>query len=121
MYNNSLKENEMSFLSVLASIGHKAETVFSDTEKGLALASPFLSLIPGGALIGPIISEVESIVNGLTAKGQTLTTAQVSAITQTVASYQSLAALKLVPTAPTAAAWPAVAVPPAGGTLVSTN
>lgn len=81
----------MSFLSILKDAGHTLETIAVDIEKGLAIAQPIISAIPGvGTLAGPILAEVEAVITKLTAAGQTLTQAQISAIVQAVAASQGL-------------------------------
>lgn len=72
----------MSFLTVLKTIGE-------DIEKGLEVAAPIVTgFVPA---IGPILTEIEAVIKKLEAAGQTLTTAQISAIAQAIAAEQAVA------------------------------
>jgi len=67
----------MSFISVLKTIGN-------DIEKGLELAAPFISLIPGGVAIAPILAEVAQVIGILEQSGQKIDPSVLSAVMQAV-------------------------------------
>lgn len=80
----------MSFLSVISKIGHTLETVGSDIAKGIAIAEPIVAAIPGvGTAVAPILAEIETIITNLEKAGVSLTSAQISQISQSVAVVMS--------------------------------
>lgn len=71
----------MKFLQLLSTIG-------KDIEIGLTLAVPIVGKFDPS--ISPILTEIEQILNSFTTAGITLTTAQVSAVTRSVATQSAI-------------------------------
>lgn len=74
----------MSFTSFLKDI----ENIGKDIIKGVEIAAPIVgAFVPA---VGPILAEVAQIVSALEAKGQTLTSEQLTSIVNTVASANAM-------------------------------
>lgn len=74
----------MSFTSFLKDI----ENIGKDIIKGVEIAAPIVgAFVPA---VGPILAEVAQIVSALEAKGQTLTSEQLTSIVNTIASANAM-------------------------------
>lgn len=79
----------MSFLSILS-------TIEADVKKGFEIAAPFLKAAVAVPVVGPVLSEVGTIVTNLEDGGHEIDTPTLSAIVQAVAL---VIAAKTVPSA----------------------